>query len=126
ATSACCRRRIVSRRSRPSRRSASRATWAVDAPSVKHSWTGGQYSAWRALFGIALALDAVCGCEGWVGRAAKIVLCVVIAASTPGSWPAAGMLLLHAATHGSPYGSFDARGRADPGGSWILPRWNLA
>ena len=109
---------------------------------MKHSWTGGAYSAWRALFGIALALDAGCGCESWPGRIARIALCValavgfrdrlsalllaVIAAITPGSWPVVGMLLLHAATHGSPYGSFDARGRADPGGSWILPRWNLA
>jgi len=109
---------------------------------VKHSWTGGAYSAWRALFGIALAFDALGGTDPWVGRLARIVLCLALAAGfrdrfsalllaaiavwSKGSWTIVGMLLLHAATRGSPYGSFDGRGRADPGGSWILPRWNLA
>lgn len=109
---------------------------------MKHSWTGGQYSVWRALFGFALAFEALGGLDPWPGRWARIFLALALAAGfrdrlsalllavvtffSPGSWAIVLMLLLHASTHGSPYGAFDARGRADPGGSWILPRWNLA
>ena len=109
---------------------------------MKHSWTGGQYSAWRALFGLALAVEALAADEPWPGRAARTLLALALAAGirdrlaglllaivaslAPWSWPSVLVLLLHAATHGSPYGTVDARGRADPGGNWILPRWNLA
>lgn len=111
---------------------------------MKHSWTGGPYSAWRALFAAGLAIE---GRE----HVAWIVLCLVFAlgvrdrliavlmavvatvarygeleTGVPVAWAAVLMLLLHAVTRGSPYGSFDARGRADPGGNWLLPPWNLA
>ena len=109
---------------------------------MNHSWTGGQYSAWRALLGVALAFETGLGSECWPASLARIGLGLALAIGfrdrlsalllaglavwTQGSWLIAGMLLLHAATRGSPYGSLDARGRADPGGNWILPRWNLA
>jgi predicted DCC family thiol-disulfide oxidoreductase YuxK len=108
---------------------------------LKHSWTGGQYSAWRALFGVALAVEGAQRIEDLASRVAWIALCLAlsagirdrfaalvlaVAAIAGDAWVLAPMLLLHAATHGSPYGSFSARGRADPGGNWILPRWNFA
>ncbi|MFN0006346.1 MAG: thiol-disulfide oxidoreductase DCC family protein [Planctomycetota bacterium] len=111
---------------------------------MKHSWTGGQYSGWRALFGLGLAIEGLRGIDSGIGRLAWLVLGLAVAAGVrdrlaalllvlvaiaegwPGAWAVAPMLLLHAATRGSPYGTFDARGRADPGGNWILPRWNLA
>jgi predicted DCC family thiol-disulfide oxidoreductase YuxK len=108
---------------------------------LKHSWTGGQYSAWRALFGIGLAVEGIRVVDSWTIRLAWLALCLALAAGIRdrlaalllslgaafhGGWAAALILLLHAATRGAPYGSFDAHGRADPGGNWILPRWNLA
>lgn len=118
---------------------------------MKHSWTGGQYSAWRALFGLMLAIQACGQLDSWTARLAWTALCLAfvagirdrltavllalvvaagrheqLAAGLPGFWAGVLMLLLHAVTRGSPYGSFDARGRADPGGNWILPRWNFA
>jgi predicted DCC family thiol-disulfide oxidoreductase YuxK len=121
---------------------------------VKHSWTGGAYSLWRAVFGVAtasaLAFDPLLAVPAWGFRlfvlllgfalaagirdrmAAALLALVVVAAErrellsgSPGALALVATLLLHAATHGSPYGTLDARGRADPGGSWILPRWNL-
>lgn len=35
----------------------------------------------------------------------------------------APLLLAHVFVRGEPYGSWAARGRADPGGGWRLPRW---
>lgn len=122
---------------------------------MKHSWTGGQYSVWRALFGLSLALalvfDEGAWPEAWAYRLPVLALCLALAAGirdrlsalllalvaaaaqrdalaqgSTGTWTLVLMLLLHAATRGSPYGALDARGRADPGGNWILPRWNLA
>jgi len=122
---------------------------------VKHSWTGGQYSVWRALLAIALAtaLDsaisrasgagwqrllaaalAVALALGWKDRIAAALLAAAwwLAqrrfhwGDSPGMWAIPMLLLLHASTHGSPYGSLDALGRADPAGGWILPRWNFA
>jgi predicted DCC family thiol-disulfide oxidoreductase YuxK len=108
---------------------------------VKHSWTGGQYSLWRALLGLAIAGTLAFDVDRWSFRLPAILLALALAsgirdrlaafllavlAGALGAWAAAAILLLHAATHGSPYGAFDARGRADPGGNWILPRWNLA
>jgi predicted DCC family thiol-disulfide oxidoreductase YuxK len=118
---------------------------------VKHSWTGGQYSAWRALLGLALALALVRAIPDWPLRFAATLACLALAIGasdrltalllavawwaardrfqglpSPGSWSISALLVLHALTHGAPYGSFRARGRVDPAGGWILPRWNLA
>lgn len=111
---------------------------------MKHSWTGGQYSVWRALFGVGLAIEGsesvawIVLCSAFAlgirDRLSALLLAVVavaarsdeLATGLPLAVAAVLMLLLHAVTHGSPYGSFDARGRADPGGNWLLPRWNLA
>jgi predicted DCC family thiol-disulfide oxidoreductase YuxK len=118
---------------------------------VRHSWTGGQYSLWRAAFALALWLPLDHRLEGYVVRLPAAALCLAlglgyrdrlvawtIAATwwlafrgklgeaSPGTWAVPAMLALHATTHGSPYGAIDGRGRPEPGGSWILPRWNLA
>jgi predicted DCC family thiol-disulfide oxidoreductase YuxK len=122
---------------------------------VKHSWTGGQYSVWRAYFGIALAIPLALSVDGalepWYFRLPSALLCFALVAGvhdrvaawllaavwwyaehgrlpewSPGAWSICALLLLHATTHGSPYGTIDARGRTDPAGGWILPRWNLA
>jgi predicted DCC family thiol-disulfide oxidoreductase YuxK len=110
---------------------------------VRHSWTGGQYSVWRALLAVAVAIPLERAIADWpfrilaalvclalaVGfrdRIAALGLAVVAASTAPAVWATPLLLLLHATTHGSPYGSFDARGRTDPAGGWILPRWNFA
>jgi predicted DCC family thiol-disulfide oxidoreductase YuxK len=117
---------------------------------LKHSWTGGQYSVWRALLGLSLAPPLIGALDGWTFRLPVAALCFALAAGvrdrisalvlaaawsvahhgdlpwgSPGQWAVSALLLLHATTHGSPYGTLDARGRSDPGGSWILPRWNF-
>lgn len=117
---------------------------------MKHSWTGGQYSLWRAAFAFALWLPLDDRLEGYVVRLPAAAVCLalglgyrdriaawVIAATwwlafrgklgdaSPGTWAVPAMLVLHGTTHGSPYGTVDARGRPEPSGSWILPRWNL-
>ena len=117
---------------------------------MKHGWTGGQYSLWRAAFALALWWPLDGRLEGYVVRLPAGALCLalglgyrdraaawVIAATwwlafraklgdaSAGTWAVPAMLALHGATHGSPYGTVDARGRPEPSGSWILPRWNL-
>jgi predicted DCC family thiol-disulfide oxidoreductase YuxK len=118
---------------------------------VKHSWTGGQYSAWRALLAVALAVALGQSIEDWTLRMLAAVACLALAIGacdrfaavllalswwavrdrfhglpSPGVWPVSGLLVRHGLTHGAPYGSFRARGRDDPAGGWILPQWNLA
>jgi predicted DCC family thiol-disulfide oxidoreductase YuxK len=118
---------------------------------VKHSWTGGQYSAWRALLAVALALALGDAIQDWTLRMLAAIACLALAIGacdrfaafllalswwavrdrfhglpSPGVWPVSGILVLHGLTHGAPYGSFRAWGRDDPAGGWILPWWNLA
>ncbi len=117
---------------------------------MKHSWTGGQYSLWRAAFAIALWFPLDAQLEGYAYRLPAAALCLVLAlgfrdriaawllaigwwltfrgrfgASSPCTWAVPALLALHGATHGAPYGTLDARGRPEPSGSWILPSWNL-
>jgi predicted DCC family thiol-disulfide oxidoreductase YuxK len=118
---------------------------------VKHSWTGGQYSLWRAAFAIALWIPLDAQLEGYAYRLPAAAVCAALAIgfrdriaawilaaawwnafrgrfgdSSPCTWAVPAVLVLHGTTHGSPYGTFDARGRPEPSGSWILPNWNLA
>jgi predicted DCC family thiol-disulfide oxidoreductase YuxK len=118
---------------------------------VKHGWTGGQYSLWRAASAIALWFPLDAELEGFAYRLPAAALGAALAfgfrdriaawilavawwlafrgrfgASSPCTWAVPALLVLHGTTHGSPYGTIDARGRPEPSGSWILPSWNLA
>jgi predicted DCC family thiol-disulfide oxidoreductase YuxK len=118
---------------------------------VKHSWTGGQYSVWRALLAVALAIPLDHAITDWKLRIPAALLGLALALgffdrlaafllalawwkcqsecscpATPGIWAVSLLLLLHAVTHGSPYGAIQVRGRVDPAGGWILPAWNFA
>jgi predicted DCC family thiol-disulfide oxidoreductase YuxK len=117
---------------------------------VRHSWTGGQYSLWRAAFAIALWFPLDAQLDGYAYRLPAAASCAALAlgfrdriaawilavawwlafrgrfgASSPCTWAVPALLVLHGTTHGSPYGTIDARGRPEPSGSWILPDWNL-
>lgn len=114
-----------------------------------NGWTGGQFSAWRAAMGIAIAwgalsrlahapavVDAIALAAGgalaigWRAREWAIALAAALIARSfnSGTWassaPALVALLLLALAPRAPYGSWDARGRVDAGGGWRLPRWN--
>lgn len=113
---------------------------------MKNSWTGGQYSLVRAIFGLYLfvrfaalvpdvpvlavaAIAALCFAVGWRDRIAAIVMACVLAwlfgraAPAAGLWlPLAGLLLLlHACVPRAPFLSMDARNRVDPRGGWSMP-----
>ncbi len=111
---------------------------------MKHSWTGGQYSVWRAVLagavlletarigvGIPTAVAAVLCLAllvGWKDRFAALLLAIqwIALHVGPNAWAVATLLVLHALTRRAPFGSLEARGRGDPGGNWILPDWNYA
>jgi predicted DCC family thiol-disulfide oxidoreductase YuxK len=118
---------------------------------MSNGWTGGQYSLLRVAFGICLTLAfllgsagapsatttglllggaalSVCFGLGLADHAAAIALlctgalvAILEPASANPSLLVAGGLLAHACIPQRPYGSWDARGRADPGGGWWLP-----
>jgi predicted DCC family thiol-disulfide oxidoreductase YuxK len=116
---------------------------------VASGWTGGQYGVVRAITGLgaaagiavaviqttsgsrAFALGAAglfaagAFAAGRFSRAAGIATAVVwLVARRPDGWAvditAVAVLVLHALVPAAPYGSLDARGRLDPGGSWAL------
>jgi len=110
---------------------------------VKHSWTGAQYGIWRALLAVAVAIPLERTIADWPFRILAALVCLALALGFRDRVAALGLavvtwfgdstywatpilLLLHATTHGSPYGTIDARGRTDPAGGWILPPWNFA
>lgn len=101
------------------------------------TWTGGQYSLLRVCLACGLAALAVDSDALLVMRLAAIVfgaalalgirdrlatlaLAIVVA---PQSLWASAALAVHAALPAAPYGSWDARHRADPGGDWTMPDW---
>jgi predicted DCC family thiol-disulfide oxidoreductase YuxK len=109
---------------------------------LENGWTGGQYSAWRAVLGTALATHlarllpsagsfgvtlllaagialALCLAAGLAARAAAAVL--ALSALYSGSLFLFAALAAPALAPGRPYGSFAARGRVNPGGDWSLP-----
>jgi len=89
-----------------------------DAPALTH--------ALLVLGTLAAALLAL----GAFDRLAAIVLCYLGACmvardpllANPGLPPLGALLLAHAAIPGAPYGSWKARGRADPRGRFAVPR----
>src|SRR5262245_30614277 len=101
------------------------------------AWTGGQYSVLRLLLALAAAgvvlgsnapllvnllvlVPAALLAIGSRDRIASVVLAVWVLWI---SWPMSVVLLLHAALPEAPYGSWDARGRSDPGEDWQMPTW---
>jgi predicted DCC family thiol-disulfide oxidoreductase YuxK len=113
---------------------------------MTNGWTGGQFSMARAILGLALAgavlpraahgdtvsilaalaaLFVAAGAfDGW---AALLLAAVWALRIDPWDWThlaaaSAIPLLLgaHAAQERSPFGSWDARGRVDPGGGWVF------
>jgi predicted DCC family thiol-disulfide oxidoreductase YuxK len=137
---------------------------------MKHAWTGGQYSLWRALLAavllarflglafsestalgiggepalalhsvaVAIALAAALACAPlavgvWHRSVASALVVAIVLVRDPRSDAgpldaivAAALLALCACTRPAPYLSLPALGRADPGGSWILPDWVYA
>ena len=117
---------------------------------MTNGWSGAQYTAFRVLLGVYLAVHvarwmpwgapAVLALLGSLALAigfrdklaAVVVIASVVAAMMRGDHrePAfpilAWMLLSHAlAVPSAPFGSWDARGRTDPGGGWKMPSWLL-
>ena len=114
-----------------------------------NGWTGGQYSLFRAVFGLYLLqsftrlffLDLglepvlltamICGglasfalIAGWRDRIAAVVLAVAWIVAFPGPLLNVAipcLLLLHALLPAAPYGSWAARDRPDPRGGWRMP-----
>lgn len=116
-----------------------------------NGWTGGQYSLYRAIFGlclivcfaqlsptsapaaailapVAIAFSALFAI-GKADRLAALALFFVVAflfargasLDEPGTVFVGALLLAHACIPGHPYGSLDARGRPEPGGGWRMP-----
>jgi predicted DCC family thiol-disulfide oxidoreductase YuxK len=101
------------------------------------AWTGGQYSVLRFLLALATARVVLASDTGALvnlvalglgvllavgarDRIAALALAVLAVRASP--W-ASGVLVVHAALPAAPYGSWDARGRADPGDEWEMPPW---
>ena len=102
-------------------------------------WSGGQYSLYRVMLGLALAARfaaALLDPAAWVA----LPLALGFAAGFYDRWAAAALagltrihwmpyetalLLVHVAVPGAPYGSLAAAGREDPGNGWVLPAWSV-
>jgi len=90
---------------------------------------GGEWSAPASAVRLVGAALSICLALGLADRAAALILLATGALlSVSGSFPAspgdlliAGLLVAHASIPGTPYGSWAARGRTDPGGGWRLP-----
>lgn len=108
---------------------------------MTNGWTGGQYSLYRALFGLALLVQlartlpeapvlalalpiAGAFALGAADRLAAVVLAVIWTGVFAADGAIASALLIaHALVPGHPFGSLAARGRIDPGGGWRMPGW---
>jgi predicted DCC family thiol-disulfide oxidoreductase YuxK len=101
------------------------------------AWTGGQYSMLRVLLALAATRLALASDTGALVQLAGLALAVPLALGTrdriaslglavllagTSLW-ASAVLALHAALPEAPYGSWDARGRTDPGNDWSMPTW---
>jgi predicted DCC family thiol-disulfide oxidoreductase YuxK len=74
--------------------------------------------------GIALAICLALGVADRIVAVVASVWASLLGESALASPVLVGPLLLaHACVPGRPYGSWAARGRADPGGGWRLPAW---
>jgi predicted DCC family thiol-disulfide oxidoreductase YuxK len=118
---------------------------------MANGWTGGQYSLYRAIFGLCLIVRfaqlaptsapaaailapiaiafAACFAIGKADRLAALALLAIgallfaggLSLAEPTAFFFGALLLAHACIPGRPYGSLDARGRPDPGGGWRMP-----
>jgi predicted DCC family thiol-disulfide oxidoreductase YuxK len=107
--------------------------------------TGGQYSLFRVLFGVYLAIVFLSGGQtilsdlgvlacipfvlGFHDRGAAVVIGAILLIGPFDELtliPAGFLLLMHLLLPPAPFGSWDARGRVDPRGGWSMPRWMLA
>jgi predicted DCC family thiol-disulfide oxidoreductase YuxK len=110
---------------------------------VTNGWTGGQYSVFRFVLGAYLAIQfpslvwwfpvngviALALAVGAFDRSAAVLFAVDVFVAAdlagvdhdPSALALAFLLLAHACIPGKPYGSFAARGRADPAGDWRMP-----
>jgi predicted DCC family thiol-disulfide oxidoreductase YuxK len=111
---------------------------------MPNGWTGGQYSLLRVVVGVTLAVPLVSSPSpgaagaaaaalalalGWHDRVAALVLAwawLLLMEPAPGQELAttavALLLVVHAAQTTAPFGSWDARGRIDPGAGWAFRR----
>jgi predicted DCC family thiol-disulfide oxidoreductase YuxK len=100
-------------------------------------WTGGQYSLLRVLLALGTTRLVLGSGAGALMHTIPLVLVILLAVGTrdrlaslglaalvlgESAWSGA-VLAVHAALPGAPYGSWDARGRTDPGGEWRMPDW---
>ena len=111
---------------------------------MTNGWTGAQYSLLRVALGLYVAAGitwsllagsrmptevvvafivataaALAFVLGFKDRVAAVVVAALIGRLQP---VVGGLLLVHAlAVPSAPYGSWDARGRLDPGGGWTMP-----
>jgi len=117
---------------------------------VTTGWTGGQYSVLRVMLAAVCAYRIVTFQPGTLVLAGGLVLTLALAMggrdrlaalalavfvraidpnwSVDGHWSLPSLTLLallvaHAALPRAPYGSWEARGRADPDGGWTMPPW---
>jgi predicted DCC family thiol-disulfide oxidoreductase YuxK len=118
---------------------------------MNNGWTGGQYSLYRALFGVCVAvlfarLLAHTAGTALLLPAAGLLLSLLFTIGLQDRWAAlllgllslviftqdprldeanwliiAGLLLAHLFLPAAPYGSWTARGRTDPGANWRMP-----
>ena len=113
----------------------------------KNGWTGGQYSLFRAVFGVYLVVHffrllsrdltspltaptffaVACSLLFLVGFLTRGATLIVAAAGIllHQSWIPAVPLILTCFIPADPYGSIAARHRSDPGGRWRMPRYVL-
>jgi predicted DCC family thiol-disulfide oxidoreductase YuxK len=101
------------------------------------AWTGGQYAVLRVLLAVTAMRVVLTSSAGPLLHVAGLGLAVLLAlgsrdrmaslllaAVLPGHPPwLTGLLVLHAALPPAPYGSWEARGRTDPGDDWRMPPW---
>jgi predicted DCC family thiol-disulfide oxidoreductase YuxK len=118
---------------------------------MNNGWTGGQYSLYRALFGVCLAVHFAQMLAHTAGTAmllpgAGLLLSVLFVLGLQDRWAGlllgllslvifshdprldeanwliiAGLLLAHLFLPSAPYGSWTARGRTDPDAGWRMP-----
>jgi predicted DCC family thiol-disulfide oxidoreductase YuxK len=110
---------------------------------MKTGWTGGQYSLFRVLLGMAMltgfftwmqppeplprvsvlgVIVAIPFTIGFRDRYFALILFICALGSiTPAGFVACWILLAHLLLPAAPYGSWDARGRVDPRGDWAIP-----
>lgn len=111
---------------------------------MRNSWTGGQYSIYRVVFGsyllihfaaatfdhpyaLAATVASILFLLGWADRvAAAVMLGVLALIGDPSTILAGWLLVAHLLLPPAPFWSWAARGRVDPRGNWSMPPWLFA